>query len=314
MKTMKACELYLSYCQSIRNLSGHTLKAYSIDLNEFKKFTKENDDINGYDKFKIREFVVYLQDNKLKESSIKRRLACIKTFFNWLEEEDMVTSNPCYRLNITIKIPKRLPRSLNKFELHNLLDIPQKQLNISDLSELHSIQFDTVKKFNHLTTIVALEILFTTGIRVAELVSIKSQDIDLNEGVITIIGKGDRQRRVFITSNDHIQLLKHYIQQRQHRNLSTNHLLINSRGKMATTQFIRSLVRKSGINANLEKRITPHMLRHSCATQLLESGVDIRFVQQLLGHHSISTTQIYTHVSDSSLKEVICNANIRSGV
>ncbi len=314
MNIAQACDLYSTYCETIRNLSLHTLKAYDIDLNEFKKYTGENKDINLCDKYKIRGFVAYLQKRKLKESSVKRRLACIKTLFNWLEEEELISHNPCYRLNITIKIPKRLPRSLSRTELQKLFSASHNPLNVNELSELNTIQFDTARKFNLLTTIVSLEILFATGMRVGELVSINLSDIDLIEGVISIIGKGNRQRRVFITSDELIKLLKFYVTQRILRQPGTDNLLINSRGAAASTQFIRGLIRNTGIHKKINKQITPHMLRHSCATQLLESGVDIRYVQRLLGHHSISTTEIYTHVSDNSLRDVISHANIREGV
>ncbi|MCW8931798.1 MAG: tyrosine-type recombinase/integrase [Gammaproteobacteria bacterium] len=314
MNIAQACDLYSTYCETIRNLSKHTLKAYDLDLKEFKKYTGENKNIDSCDKYKIRDFVAYLKKRNLKESSIKRRLACIKTLFNWLEEEELIAQNPCYRLNITIKIPKRLPRSLSRTELQKLFNASHQPLNVSKLSELNTIQFNTARKFNLLTTIASLEILFSTGMRVGELVSINLSDIDLIDGVISIIGKGNRQRRVFITSDELIKLLKLYVTQRFSRQPSTDNFFINSRGTAASTQFIRGLIRNTGIRKKINKQITPHMLRHSCATQLLESGVDIRYVQRLLGHHSISTTEIYTHVSDSSLRDVLCHANIRGGV
>ena len=312
MNLKKACDLFINYCQAGKNLSAHTLKAYQVDLKYFKKYLGPESEIGECDKYKIREFVAYLkEEKKLKESTIKRRLTCIKILFNWMEDESLIESNPCHRLNIRIKIPDRLPRSLNTDHLQKIFAAPQKNLNSSNLNQLKNNDFSNKKLFNQLTTLLALEVLFSTGIRVGELVSIKLDDISLSEGVIKIIGKGNRQRRVFISSEELYALIVFYISQRQYHNAGTKVLLINSRGTSASTQFIRSLVRKSGHQANMPQRITPHMFRHSCATHLLEEGVDIRFVQRLLGHHSITTTQIYTHVSDTCLKDVISGANIR---
>jgi len=312
MNITKASDLFINYCRAGKNLSAHTLKAYQVDLKNFIQYLGPKYQIGDCDKYKIREFVAFLKEKKkLKESTIKRRLTCIKILFNWLEDEGLIENNPCHRLNIRIKIPDRLPRSLHSDQLQQIFSSPQKNLNSTNLNDLKQNDYCNKKLFNQLTTLVALEILFSTGIRVGELVSIKLDDISLAERVIKIIGKGNRQRRVFISSEELYALIVFYISQRQYHSTGTKVLLINSRGTPASTQFIRSLVRKSGNQANLTQRITPHMLRHSCATHLLEEGVDIRFVQRLLGHHSITTTQMYTHVSDSSLKDVISSANIR---
>ena len=312
MNIKHASELFIHYCQAGKNLSAHTLKAYQIDLNDFIKYLGSQSKITECDKYKIREFVAYLKEQrKLKESTIKRRLTCIKILFNWMEDEELIKSNPCHRLNIQIKIPDRLPRSLHTEQLQKIFASPQKNLNATNFIKFKQNDFSNKKLFNQLTTLLALEILFSTGIRVGELVSIKQEDISLSEGVIKIIGKGNRQRRVFISSDELHSLIVFYISNHHHHCIETKLLFINSRGTPASTQFIRSLIRQSGKQANLPQRITPHMFRHSCATHLLEEGVDIRFVQRLLGHHCITTTQIYTHVSDNSLKDVISSANIR---
>jgi integrase/recombinase XerD len=168
--------------------------------------------------------------------------------------------------------------------------------------------------FSSLTARLAAELLFATGVRVAELAALRDEDIDLIAGVITITGKGSRQRRVYIPDSDIRELVTAYRLARNERGHTTDSLLINSRGGPASPQLIRRLVRQLGENAALTRRVTPHMFRHSVATYLLEEGVDIRYVQRLLGHRSIGTTEIYTHVADAALKSRVIERHPRKSI
>jgi len=158
---------------------------------------------------------------------------------------------------------------------------------------------------------VAVELLFGTGIRVAELAALRNEDLDLQGAVITIVGKGDRQRRVYVPDAEVRELLAVYRSARTERSSGTSVFLLNSRGEAASPQFIRRLVRQLAEEAKLDRRVTPHMFRHSVATYLLEEGVDIRYVQRLLGHRSIGTTEIYTHVADAVLKSRVIERHPR---
>ena len=237
--------------------------------------------------------------------------------FKWLEDESFISQDPLYRLNERITIPKRLPLTLSREEIGKLLlysrstiTLPDPELTISpDLSGSYTPSY-----LNNYTCIVAIEILFATGIRVGELVNISQLDLDLNAGTILINGKGNRQRLVFITDPEIVVLIKFYQMIRDGYGYSASKLLFNSRGNNASTAIIRKLIRQAAENAGLERPITPHMLRHTTATHLLEAGVDIRYVQQLLGHHSISTTQIYTHVNTSHLKTIITDLHPRKAI
>jgi integrase/recombinase XerD len=168
--------------------------------------------------------------------------------------------------------------------------------------------------FSSVTARMAAELLFATGIRVAELAGLRDDDIDLTASVITIIGKGSRQRRVYIPDAEIRELIVAYRHARDAREHTTDTFLANSRGGAASPQHIRRLVRQLGENAALTRHVTPHMFRHSVATYLLEEGVDIRYVQRLLGHRSIGTTEIYTHVADAALKSRVIERHPRKSI
>ncbi len=156
--------------------------------------------------------------------------------------------------------------------------------------------------------------MFTTGVRVGELCSLRLSDIDLPSRILGVRGKGNRERRVFLVDADIVGLIKQYLVLRNLLGPVTDIFLVTSRGTPASPDHIRRHLHKLTAETSIMKRITPHMLRHSAATQLLENGVDIRFVQKLLGHSSIATTEIYTHVSDASLRSAICAANPRKRI
>lgn len=225
----------------------------------------------------------------------------------------MLKKNPFHRLSLKIKLPNRLPCALTRLELYSLQNTPLKTLGLTSRKAYKAskiIQESSNRQgFIQLTTLLSIELLFATGIRVGELSQISIYDIIFEEGIINIIGKGDRERQVFLPDQSIRILIQAYLKVRIKFSPTTENLLINTRGTPASTQLIRILIRKTGEKAELTRRVTPHMLRHSTATHLLNAGVDIRYVQRLLGHQSILTTQIYTHVSDSQLKKAVCKAH-----
>lgn len=316
MKIINACEEFLSHCRVGKNLSEHTLRAYAIDLNEFSAFCPSTANVADCDRHLLRNYLMYLFDKKkLKETSIKRRMACLKAMFHWLESEELLANNPFHKFKAPIKLPKRLPRSLAAHELRSLLTAPLKELGIKSSSEVEKMQDNANRRqFNHITCLLTVELLFYTGMRIGELTQITLVDIDLQESIIKITGKGNRERRVFINDPELNRLLDIYIRLRGNYTPVHSYLIITTRGKPASPQFLRKLIARSAKQASMERHVTPHMLRHSTATHLLEAGVDIRHVQKLLGHNSISTTEIYTQVSDNSLKEVICKGHPRRKV
>jgi integrase/recombinase XerD len=281
----EAATAFIRHCQSIRKLSPHTVRAYELDLARFSQFLGKRAAVAACDRTVIHNYVRHLFDVRaLKESSVKRHLATLRSFFHWIEEDGAAIEDPFRGARIRIRMPKRLPRIIARSDLRRLLTTGIGPGTFSDL-----------------TAYVATELLFATGMRVSELASLLDRAVDLDDSTITIIGKGNRQRRVFVP--DEIKSVLHdYRTARDRCPCDADTFLVNSRGAAASPQMIRRLVRIHGERASVRDRITPHMFRHSVATYLLEEGVDIRYVQRLLGHRSISTTEIYTHVADSALK------------
>lgn len=298
MRIVDACETFVRYCANIRKLSEHTIRAYRLDLNRFVGFAGEEATVESCAKSTLQEYVEHLfSHHHLKETSAKRHVASLRSMFRWLEDEGHLHDDPFHRARIRIRLPKRLPRILTRSELVALLE--RASTNESSVQS---------------TTRVAAELLFATGIRVAELAALQNEDIDLHAGVITIVGKGNRQRRVYIPDDAIRDLLVAYRALRTERGYSPETFIVNSRGGSASPQFIRRLIRKLGENVALTRRVTPHMFRHSVATYLLEEGVDIRYVQRLLGHRSIGTTEIYTHVADAALKSRVIERHPRTTI
>ena len=309
MNIGQACDEFLSHCRVSKNLSAHTLRAYAIDLREFRAFAGDDTAVAAIDRQRLRAFLRHLFDErKLKETSVKRRLACVKVMFRWLELDEVIEISPFHRLDARIRMPSKLPRCLSPDESKRLQAAPAQWLGLASHSPAALRRAAEGARLNDLTTLVAIEVLLATGVRVGELAAIQLDDLDLLQGIITINGKGNRQRRVFLTDSSLVDLVRAYLTARDKTAPTAPAFLINSRGRPATPQFLRKLIRDAGESATLPRRTTPHMLRHTAAIQLLEAGVDIRFVQRLLGHQSISTTETYTSVSDTSLRTVISEA------
>jgi site-specific recombinase XerD len=293
----QACEEFLRDCANVRKLSEHTTRAYRLDLARFTRFAGPQKEVTSFDRMVLPQYVEHLfVEHHLKETSAKRHVASVRSLFRWLEDGEYVPEDPFRGARVRIKLPRRLPRVLSRAEVASILEHP------------------ATEDFSSMTARMAAELLFATGIRVAELAGLRDDDIDLTAGVITIIGKGSRQRRVYVPDAEIRELVVAYRHARNAHDKTTESFLMNSRGGAASPQYIRRLVRQLGENAAIPRRVTPHMFRHSVATYLLEEGVDIRYVQRLLGHRSIVTTEIYTHVADAALKSRVIERHPRKSI
>ena len=297
MRIDQACGEFLRDCANVRKLSDHTTRAYQLDLNRFARFVGAAKDVTSFERTVLAQYVEHLfTEHHLKETSAKRHVASVRSLFRWLEDGGHIPEDPFRGARVRIKLPRRLPRVLSRAELASILEHPQSP------------------DFTGLTARAAAELLFATGIRVAELAGLRDDDIDLTAGVITIIGKGSRQRRVYIPDSEIRELIIAYRNARDARDRVADSFLVNTRGGAASPQYIRRLIRQLGESAALTRRVTPHMFRHSVATYLLEEGVDIRYVQRLLGHRSIVTTEIYPHVADAALKSRVIERHPRKSI
>lgn len=312
MDLSESCWLFLKYCEVEKKLSSHTVSAYRGDLQQFGIRVGFSKSLDEFTEVWINSAVhAWRSDPDLKASTIKRRLATIKVFARWLFQEELTASNITERLRLKIKIPRRLPRNVQTVDMRKLIGVDPEMLVEQVLINGKTL-WDR-RQWDRLTARLAIEILTLTGVRVGELVSIKFQDIDHAARQIYILGKGNRERRVVFPDRVTSIRIRAYRQSVRHRfgiDVADT-LLLNGLGRSATDQYIRRIIRVFAEDADLVKRVTPHMLRHTAATQLLEAGVDIRFVQKLLGHASITTTEIYTHVADHALRERISRVNVR---
>lgn len=306
MQLYQALAEHIEYCQQIKMLSEHTIRAYQQDAECLKKFLLQDIGLEQIDQSLLEAYLKYLNESGKAKTTIKRRFAYLKSFFKKLERDSAITTNPFAKAEINIRLPYRLPKNLTNTELNQLFKNAWR--NVPNPHQQLVIKGQQLKE---LTILLSIEIMLITGLRIGELTSIKLEDIDHASKRIAINGKGQRERHVFITNEDTYRLLERYTYNRASLGVEHEILLITSRLTPATPQYIRMHIHKLREQVGLSRKVTPHMYRHSAATLLLEAGVDMRFVQKLLGHQSISTTEIYTHVNSTVLKQKIEAANIR---
>ena len=301
-------ERFIGHCKYERNLSPLTIKAYQIDLGQFLGYVGQTSSPEEIDKEQIKCYMRHMFEKGLKETSVRRKMICIKTFFHFLECDDLIETSPFHKLRLAIKLPNRLPNVMNLKEVEHLLNI-SKDASIKRLQAEPGANDakrpDGSGAAKRLQDNVILELLFATGMRVGELAKLNLNDIDTSRGVIKVSGKGSRDRIVPIPHLEVGTLIESFIGMKGRTQGDNQSLLSNRSNKRMSAQSIRSIVKKYVQLAQLKKRVTPHTFRHTIATLLLEGGTDIRFVQCMLGHHSLATTQIYTHVSETAQRKAI---------
>ena len=291
-----AIKQFLLFCK-LKKLSTHTQKAYAGDLHSFAHWSNHALAVMALTTNEVSSWHVHMDTQEFAATTIKRRLAALKAFSKWLAREDIITENPLKNLDVCIRLPRRLPRNLNRQDLRRLLQQVKKASASTSATQL-------------LVPLV-VELILTTGIRIGEACAITLDDLDVENQTVRIVGKGSRERQVFLIDARLQQLVRRYLRARQKLLPSTERLLITAQGKPASTDYVRRQLHQLSQAAGIRNNITPHMLRHTAATQLLECGVDMRFVQRLLGHSSIATTEIYTHVSDTALRSAILGSTFR---
>ena len=279
---------YLTACKSLKGLSNLTLKAYQIDLKQFCDFMRGRD---CFDKNEINSYINMLH-SLYKPKSAKRKIACIKAFYRYMEIEDIIAFNPFHKIIIKYKEPIKLPRTIPLNCIQDMLAYTYKQ---------HFIACTKYQKEVALRNIVVLELLFSTGMRVSEISNLKISAINFGDNTICIFGKGSKERIMCI--NDNLsKTISNYLTVRSRK---TDYLLVNRLGNRLSEQSIRYMVNDYANAVGAPLHITPHMFRHTFATELHNEDVDIRYIQQFLGHSSIATTQIYTHISTSKTREIL---------
>lgn len=277
-------EDYIDYIKYERKLSFETVKNYKYDLNKFILFLKENG-IKSFSEVSQKDIEKYLAFiSSMNSRTISRNITSINNLFIFLLREKKIKSNPCEFIDRP-KLKKSLPDTLSIEEVTSLLDIPLNN------------KFDYRNK-------AMLELLYGCGLRISELISLTLRDVDMENGIIRCIGKGSKERIVPI--NDYAtHYLKLYLEKRDLFLIKgkNDYLFLNNHGKQITRQGFFKNLKKILMEKGIDKDVTPHTLRHSFATHMLSGGADLRSIQMLLGHSDISTTKIYTHISNEKVKQ-----------
>lgn len=296
MTLADAISHFLFHCRYEKNLNPKTLKAYDTDLRQMLGFLAGSDEaeVASIEKAELRHFIRHMHA-VFAARSLKRKVATMKSLFHFLEREDLITVSPFCKMDVRIREARRLPRTVPLDQITRLF----KRV----YAGLHATREGTPKHTTLVRDIAVLEALFATGARVAEICNLTPGDVDLARGSVRIFGKGARERMVQICHPEAIAAMALY--QSQARSSGDCWFFCNRAGRRLSEQSVRVLLRRHATAAGLSLLVTPHMLRHSVATLLHEEGVDVRYIQHLLGHRSIATTQIYTEVGEASQRRML---------
>ena len=279
---------FLTYLEVEKNYSDHTILNYRIDLDDFFDFLS-GISFKDVDYPVLRRYVAHIRQKNFRPRTIARKLSCLRSFFKFLQREGIVDKNPATLL-MTPKLDRKLPNFLSEEETVRLIESPKRN------------------KAAELRDRAIFETFYSTGIRVSELVGLNESSVDMIGNVIRVMGKGKKERIVPIGEKA-IEAIREYRDSLAKR---ANALFLNKSGQRLTTRSIGNIVNKYIERTGMHKKISPHALRHSFATHLLNRGADLRSVQELLGHINLSTTQIYTHLTTEKLKNVYDQAHPRA--
>lgn len=291
---------YLEYCRTQKRLDEKTRKAYRIDLRQFSEQTAESE-IAAVTPDMLEDYIARLHA-QYKPRTVKRKIASLKAFFRYLEYREQIERNPFNKIQIRFREPVILPKTIPLHTVETFLSAIYKQ---------HQCAGTAFQRKSALRDAAVAELLFATGIRISELCSLRDNDMNLYDGTILIYGKGGKERRIQIGSEPVIDVLKAYRDSFCTEIHACNRFFVNHSGSPLSDQAVRRMINKYTSLASIEQHITPHMFRHTFATSLLEADVDIRFIQEMLGHSSINVTEIYTHVAVAKQREILVTKHPR---
>lgn len=293
---IKQVGLFLSYLKYQKNYSSHTIINYENDILDFMKFLeKEHLKLNTVSYSDIRFYLMDLYNKNYSRNSVSRKLSSLRSFYKYLLRKDYVKENP-FLLVSSPKKEQKLPKFLYYQELEKLFDFPDTNLPLGQRN------------------LLILELLYATGMRVSELVNIKLNDIDRFNNIIRVVGKGNKERLVSYGAycEDILDLYLKDGRNKLLKNNDTDILLLNNNGRPLTDRGVRLILENILKQVSINSHVSPHVLRHTFATHMLNEGADLLTVQELLGHENLSTTQIYTHVTNEKLREVYLKAHPRA--
>lgn len=289
---MKYILEFLEYLEVIKKHSVHTINNYGSDLEEFLKFNKNN--VLDIDRIMVTKYMQYLYDNNVSKATISRRLSSLRSFYNYLYKNGNVNKN----YFASVKNPKKdngLPKLVKDIDIDKMFNIPDIRNPLGQRN------------------LLIIRMLYATGVRVSELVNICIKDIDISERTIKILGKGSKER-IVIFGNNTKEILELYLNSGRYKLSRGNndYLFINKDGNKLSDRSVRNIINDIIFKASVQINVSPHMLRHTFATDMLNNGADLVSVKDLLGHESLNTTSIYTHVSDDKIREIYNKAHPRA--
>ena len=293
---------YLEFCQFQKRLDSKSLKAYRIDLTQFTNQISVND-ISAVTPNILEQYIVTLHQT-YQPKTIKRKIASLKAFFHYLEYKDLIEKNPFNKIQVKFREPVILPKTI---PLHTV------EIFLSTIYKQQKEAKTSYQRKNALRDAAVIEMLFATGMRISELCSLHAGDVNLYERTILIYGKGAKERMIQLGNDDVIRILMEYQKTFQDQIRMCSYFFVNQNGSPLSDQSIRRMINKYASLAAIELHITPHMFRHTFATSLLEADVDIRYIQEMLGHSSINITEIYTHVAMSKQRDILTTKHPRRG-
>ena len=296
----KYIDEYLEYCEIRKRLDSKTIKAYRIDLNQYFLFSATFPQYLS--KNTVDSFITNLH-KQYKTKTIKRKIASLKAFFHYLEYQELLNENPFSKLDIRFREEKLLPKTIPFYSIQIFLSTMYAQKELASTPFQHNCC---------IRDIAVIELLFATGMRISELCSLKPTDVDLKSNNILIYGKGAKERILQIGNPEVLSALNIYRGTFEREIAHCGYFFVNRLQQKLSEQSVRFMIKRYTKLSHLEQHITPHMFRHSFATLLLEQDVDIRYIQRMLGHSSISTTEIYTHVSNAKQKEILLHKHPRN--
>lgn len=285
---------YLHYCKFQKELDDKTIKAYRVDLEQFIMFIEQCGSDTNKENLNLYLFHIH---SKYKQKTVKRKIASVKALFHYLEEEELIELNPFHKVKTKFKEETVLPKIVPRDIIEQLLDYLYKKKLSEECSEWQRKLI--------LRDIAVIEMLFATGLRISELCHLQSQLFDSKSGVLCIRGKGGKERYLQIGNEDVLNVLNVYKQHFENEIKEHGFFFVNRYGQPMSEQSARRMIHKYASVLQVEMNITPHMFRHSFATFLMEEDVNIRYIQKMLGHASINTTQIYTYVATEKEREIL---------
>jgi len=309
MQVCQAREEYVRWLLITRDLSPHTIRAYDSDITAFERHLGLRAQVGQIDRDGLIAFMEAQRAAGLASTSIRRRASGLRGFCRWLLARRLLDADPWAGTSIAVGRSRKLPRLVPGHELDRLFLSLRQAAGVG--AGARDDAYGTVMARPYAsTTLLAVSLMVATGVRVNEVVAIRCDDLDLPGGSLRILGKGRRERQVFFTNSWIVDLTRSYVEVRDALSVAHDQLLFNRDGEPLTPAAMRARLVKAAVDAGLGARVTPHMLRHTAATQLIEAGVDIRYIQRLLGHASLSTTEIYTHVTNPALQRIVSDADV----